>query len=234
MAVLQATAEAWLRVTGRPLIEGYGLSETSPVVAVNPTNSSAYSGSIGLPVPSTDVAVLDEAGQPVAVGERGELAVRGPQVMAGYWRKPDETRAAITADGYFLTGDIAIMDAQGYFRIVDRKKDMIIVSGFNVYPSEIEQVASQHPDVLECAVVGVPDARTGEAVRLVAVRRDESLTEAALLDWLHARLTGYKRPRQVVFVAELPKNNVGKILRRALRPAAGDASPDNAAPSRTN
>jgi len=230
MAVLQATAEAWLRVTGRPLIEGYGLSETSPVVAVNPTDSSAYSGSIGLPVPGTDVAVLDEAGQPLPVGERGELAVRGPQVMAGYWRKPDETRAALTADGYFLTGDIAIMDAQGYFRIVDRKKDMIIVSGFNVYPSEIEQVASQHPDVLECAVVGVADARTGEGVRLVAVRRDESLTEAALLDWLHARLTGYKRPRQVVFVAELPKNNVGKILRRALRPASGDAAPDNFAP----
>jgi len=217
MAVLRATAEAWLRVTGRPLIEGYGLSETSPVVAVNPTNSDAYSGSIGLPVPGTDVAVLDDAGQPVAVGERGELAVRGPQVMAGYWRNPEETRAAMTSDGYFLTGDIAIMDEHGYFRIVDRKKDMIIVSGFNVYPGEVEQVASQHPDVLECAVVGVADARSGEAVRLYAVRRDETLTEQALLDWLHTRLTGYKRPRQVVFLPELPKSNVGKILRRELR-----------------
>jgi len=219
MAVLQATAEAWLRVTGRPLIEGYGLSETSPVVAVNPTNSDAYSGSIGLPVPGTDVAVLDDAGRPAPQGERGELAVRGPQVMAGYWRNPEETRAAMTEDGYFLTGDIAIMDAHGYFRIVDRKKDMIIVSGFNVYPGEIEQIASQHPDVVECAVIGVPDARSGEAVRLVAVRRDETLTEQALLDWLHTRLTGYKRPRQVVFLPELPKSNVGKILRRELRDA---------------
>jgi len=217
MAVLRATAEAWLRVTGRPLIEGYGLSETSPVVAVNPTNSDAYSGSIGLPVPSTDVAVLDDAGQPVAQGERGELAVRGPQVMAGYWRNPDETRAAMTPDGYFLTGDIAIMDAHGYFRIVDRKKDMIIVSGFNVYPGEIEQIASQHEGVAECAVIGVPDERSGEAVHLYAVRRDETLTEEALLAWLHARITGYKRPRKVVFLPDLPKSNVGKILRRELR-----------------
>jgi len=219
MAVLQSTAEAWLRVTGRPLIEGYGLSETSPVVAVNPTNSDAWSGSIGLPVPGTDVAVLDDAGQPVAQGERGELAVRGPQVMAGYWRNPDETRAAITPDGYFLTGDIAIMDEYGYFRIVDRKKDMIIVSGFNVYPGEIEQIASQHEGVVECAVIGVPDERSGEAVHLYAVRRDEALTEEALLAWLHERITGYKRPRKVVFLPELPKSNVGKILRRELRGA---------------
>jgi len=224
MAVLRTTAEAWLRMTGRALVEGYGLSETSPVVAVNPTDSCEYSGGIGLPVPSTDVAVLDAQGHPVARGERGELAVRGPQVMAGYWRRPDATREVMTPDGYFLTGDIATMDERGAFRIVDRKKDVILVSGFNVYPGEIEQTASAHPGVQECAAVGVPDAHSGEAVALYVVKRDDTLTEQALRDWLHERLTGYKRPKRIVFRTELPKSNVGKILRRALRDEAASTS----------
>jgi len=218
MAVQRHVAERWLQITGHPLVEGYGLSETSPVATVNPTDTTAYSGSIGLPLPSTDVAILDDEGNTVPLGERGEVCIRGPQVMLGYWQKPDETRQCMTADGFFRTGDIGIMDEQGYTRIVDRKKDMIAVSGFKVYPNEVEAVIASHPGVLECAVVGVPDERSGEAVKAFVVKKDESLTEAQLIEWCKDKLTGYKRPHSVEFRAELPKSNVGKILRRELRP----------------
>ncbi|MEN5346342.1 AMP-binding protein [Achromobacter mucicolens] len=225
MAVQQQVAERWLKITGRPLIEGYGLSETSPVATVNPTNATAYSGSIGLPLPSTDVAILDDAGNEVPLGERGEVGIRGPQVMLGYWRKPDETRNSMTADGFFRTGDIGIMDEQGYTRIVDRKKDMIAVSGFKVYPNEVEAAVAQHPGVLECAAIGVPDEHSGEAVKVFVVKKDPSLTEAQVQQWCKDKLTGYKRPRFVEFRDELPKSNVGKILRRELRPDAQAAAP---------
>lgn len=218
MAVQRHVAERWLQITGHPLVEGYGLSETSPVATVNPTDTTAYSGSIGLPLPSTDVAILDDEGNTVPLGERGEVCIRGPQVMLGYWQKPDETRQCMTADGFFRTGDIGIMDEQGYTRIVDRKKDMIAVSGFKVYPNEVEAVIASHPGVLECAVVGVPDEHSGEAVKAFVVKKDESLTEAQLIEWCKDKLTGYKRPHSVEFRAELPKSNVGKILRRELRP----------------
>ncbi|SAH90966.1 long-chain-fatty-acid--CoA ligase [Bordetella ansorpii] len=218
MAVQPSVAERWLKLTGRPLIEGYGLSETSPVATVNRTDATEYTGSIGLPLPSTDVAILDEAGAELPLGERGEVCIRGPQVMLGYWQKPEETRAVMTQDGYFRTGDIGIMDSAGYTRIVDRKKDMISVSGFKVYPNEVEAVLSSHPGVLECAVVGIPDGHSGESVKAFVVRRDASLTEEALLQWCQDKLTGYKRPRHVEFRNELPKTNVGKILRRELRP----------------
>ncbi|WPL82090.1 AMP-binding protein [Bordetella hinzii] len=217
MAVQPSVAERWLQITGHPLIEGYGLSETSPVATVNPTDSSAYSGSIGLPLPSTDVAILDDQGNEVPLGERGEVAIRGPQVMAGYWQKPEETRQVMTADGFFRTGDIGIMDERGYTRIVDRKKDMIAVSGFKVYPNEVEAVIAACPGVQECAVIGVPDGHSGEAVRAYVVRRDPAVSEADILKWCESRLTGYKRPRAVIFRDELPKSNVGKILRRELR-----------------
>ena len=220
MAVQQSVAERWLKITGRPLIEGYGLSETSPVATVNPTNATAYSGSIGLPLPSTDVAILDDAGHEVPLGERGEVGIRGPQVMLGYWQKPEETRQSMTADGFFRTGDIGIMDDKGYTRIVDRKKDMIAVSGFKVYPNEVEAVVAQMPGVLECAAIGVPDEHSGEAVKVFVVKSDASLTEAQVQAWCREKLTGYKRPRFVEFRDELPKSNVGKILRRELRPDA--------------
>lgn len=225
MAVQQPVAERWLKIIGRPLIEGYGLSETSPVATVNPTNATAYSGSIGLPLPSTDVAILDDAGHEVPLGERGEVGIRGPQVMLGYWQKPEETRQSMTADGFFRTGDIGIMDEQGYTRIVDRKKDMIAVSGFKVYPNEVEAVVAQLPGVLECAAIGVPDEHSGEAVKVFVVKSDPSLTEAQVQDWCREKLTGYKRPRFVEFRDELPKSNVGKILRRELRPDAPAAAP---------
>ncbi len=218
MAVQPSVAERWLKLTGRPLIEGYGLSETSPVATVNRTDATEYTGSIGLPLPSTDVAILDDAGAEVPLGERGEVCIRGPQVMLGYWQKPEETRAVMTQDGYFRTGDIGIMDSAGYTRIVDRKNDMISVSGFKVYPNEVEAVLSSHPGVLECAVVGIPDGHSGESVKAFVVRRDASLTEEELLQWCQDKLTGYKRPRHVEFRNELPKTNVGKILRRELRP----------------
>ena len=218
MAVQRHVAERWLEITGHPLVEGYGLSETSPVATVNPTDTTAYSGSIGLPLPSTDVAILDDAGNPVPMGERGEVCIRGPQVMLGYWQKPDETRQSMTEDGFFRTGDIGIMDEQGYTRIVDRKKDMIAVSGFKVYPNEVEAVIASHPGVLECAVVGVPDEHSGEAVKAFVVKKDQALTEQQLIDWCREKLTGYKRPHSVEFRDELPKSNVGKILRRELRP----------------
>jgi long-chain acyl-CoA synthetase len=217
MAVQEATARKWLELTGCPICEGYGLSETSPSATCNPTDTDRYSGTIGLPLPSTEIAIIDDDGQRVALGERGEIAIRGPQVMQGYWQRPDETSKVMTAEGFFRSGDIGVMDERGYVKIVDRKKDMILVSGFNVYPNEVEQVAALHPGVLEVAAVGVPDERTGEAVKLFVVRKDPALTEQALIEFCAKDLTGYKRPRQVEFRTELPKTNVGKILRRELR-----------------
>jgi long-chain acyl-CoA synthetase len=220
MAVQSATARLWLEKTGCPIVEGYGLSETSPSATCNAVDSETYSGTIGLPLPGTDLAVLDDAGQPLPPGTPGEIAIRGPQVMAGYWQRPDETAKVMTADGWFRTGDIGTMDERGQFRIVDRKKDMILVSGFNVYPNEVEDVISQLPGVLECAAVGVPDARAGEIVKAVVVRKDAAVTEADIRAHCEANLTGYKRPRVIEFRTELPKTTVGKILRRELRDAA--------------
>jgi len=221
MAVQQATAQRWLEITGCPVVEGYGLSETSPVVTSNRLDLAEFTGTIGVPLPSTEVAIRDDAGDDLPAGVAGEICIRGPQVMAGYWRRPDETALVMSADGFFRSGDIGVMDERGRVRIVDRKKDMILVSGFNVYPTEIEQVVSLMPGVLECAAVGVPDERTGEAVRLFVVRRDPALSEAEVSAWCRQNLTNYKRPRTIEFRAALPKTNVGKILRRELRtPAA--------------
>ena len=220
MAVQQATARLWLQKTGCPICEGYGLSETSPTLTCNPTDSSAYTGSIGLPLPDTEVRLLDDAGAEVDAGLPGEIAVRGPQVMAGYWQRPDETAQVMTADGFFRTGDIGLIDDRGYLRIVDRKKDMILVGGFNVYPNEVEDVLTQMPGILECAVVGVPDERNGEAVKAVLVRRDSGVTEADVRAYCEQNLTGYKRPRVIEFRSDLPKTAVGKVLRRQLRGAA--------------
>ena len=217
MAVQRAVAEKWLKVTGVPIIEGYGLSETSPVATCNPATAREYNGSIGLPFPNTDIAILDDEGRPVPCGEPGEIAIRGPQVMAGYWQRPDETAKVMTADGYFKSGDVGVMDERGYIRIVDRKKDMIIVSGFNVYPNEVEGVIAMHPGVAECAAIGIPDERCGEAVKVFVVRREAGLTEDELMEWCRQQLTGYKKPRYIEFRSELPKSNVGKILRRELR-----------------
>jgi len=217
MAVQQATAKLWLEKTGCPICEGYGLSETSPVAACNPTDSTAYTGTIGLPLSSTEIKLLDDDGVEVAPGQAGEIAIRGPQVMAGYWQRPDETAKVMTADGFFRTGDVGIVDERGYFKIVDRKKDMILVSGFNVYPNEVEDVLTQMPGVLEAAAVGVPDAKAGEAVKVVIVKKDQSLSEADVRAFCEANLTGYKRPKIVEFRTELPKTPVGKILRRELR-----------------
>jgi long-chain acyl-CoA synthetase len=220
MAVQQAVAERWKHVTGVPLIEAYGLTETSPAATINPLDLTDYNGSIGLPLPSTEVTLRDDAGHDVPLGERGELCIRGPQVMAGYWHQPDETAKVIDKDGWLATGDIAVLDERGFVRIVDRKKDMILVSGFNVYPNEVEGVAVAHPGVLECAAIGIPDAKSGEAVKLFVVKKDESLTAEALLAHCRQHLTGYKCPREVEFRRELPKTNVGKILRRELRDEA--------------
>lgn len=217
MAVQKATADKWKEVTGCAIAEGYGLSETSPVATANSLDLTVYTGSIGLPLPSTDVAILDDDGKPVAINEVGEIAIRGPQVMAGYWQRPDETAKVMTPDGFFKTGDIGIMDEQGMVRIVDRKKDMILVSGFNVYPNEVEQVVNLHPGVLECAAVGIPDAKSGEAVKLFVVKKDPNLTVQALQAYCHEQLTGYKCPKTIEFRDDLPKTNVGKILRRELR-----------------
>jgi len=217
MAVQQAVADKWLNLTGTPIVEGYGLSETSPVVTANRCDITAFTGTIGLPLPSTEVQILNESDQPVPFGQSGEIAVRGPQVMAGYWKRDDETAKVMTADGFMKTGDIGIMDEKGYTRIVDRKKDMIIVSGFNVYPNEVENVVASHPGVLEVACVGVPDQHSGEAVKLYVVKKDPALTAEALLAFCKEELTGYKRPRHVEFRDTLPKTNVGKILRRELR-----------------
>jgi len=217
MAVQQATAEKWARITGCAVVEGYGLSETSPVATVNRLDLDQFNGSIGLPVPNTEIAIRDDAGNDVPLGERGEICIRGPQVMAGYWNRPEESAEAISPDGFFKTGDIGVMDSEGFTRIVDRKKDMILVSGFNVYPTEIEQVVNLHPGVLECAAIGVPDPHSGEAVKLFVIKKDAALAEEDLSNYCHKQLTGYKRPKYIEFRDELPKTNVGKILRRELR-----------------
>ena len=217
MAVQSAVAKLWLEKTGCPICEGYGLSETSPSASCNPVTATEFSGTIGVPIPSTAMKILDDAGQEVPLGQHGEIAIKGPQVMAGYWQRPDETAKVMTADGYFKSGDIGFMDERGYFKIVDRKKDMVLVSGFNVYPNEVEDVVAQLPGVLECAVVGVVDDKTGEAVKLVIVKKDPALTEAQVREYCRANLTGYKQPKVVEFRTELPKTPVGKILRRELR-----------------
>jgi len=217
MAVQEAVARRWLEVTGCPICEGYGLSETSPSAVSNPTDTDAFSGTIGLPMPATDIAILDDAGRPVPTGDRGEIAIRGPQVMVGYWQRPDETAKVMTPDGFFKSGDIGIMDERGYVTIVDRKKDMILVSGFNVFPNEVENVVASHPGVLEVAAVGVPDKHSGEAVKVFVVKKDEALSERELMEYCAENLTAYKRPKHIEFRTDLPKTNVGKILRRELR-----------------
>ncbi|WP_312411739.1 AMP-binding protein [Comamonas sp.] len=217
-AVQSSVAERWLQRVGQPIVEGYGLSETSPVASCNFVGTGQKaSGSIGYPMPGTDMAILDDAGEPVPQGERGEVCIRGPQVMAGYWQRPDETAKSMTEDGFFRSGDIGIMEPDGMFRIVDRKKDMVLVSGFNVYPNEVEDVAASFPGVAECAVVGVPDEKTGEAIKLVVVRKSADVTEAQLRAHCAEHLTGYKRPKYIEFRDNLPKTPVGKILRRELR-----------------
>ncbi len=217
MAVQQSTAEAWMRITGCPVVEGYGLSETSPVATINRFDITGFTGTIGLPISSTEIAIRDDDGRDVPFGEPGEICIRGPQVMAGYWNRPDETAKVMTSDGFFKSGDVGVMDPQGYVKIVDRKKDMILVSGFNVYPTEIEQVVGMHPGVLECAAIGIPDERSGEAVKLFVVKKDLSLTEETLKAYCVENFTAYKRPKAIEFRDDLPKTNVGKILRRELR-----------------
>jgi long-chain acyl-CoA synthetase len=224
MAVQEAVAVKWKKVTGCTLIEAYGLTETSPAATINPVDIPAYNGSIGLPISSTEIELRDDDGKPVPLGQPGEICIRGPQVMAGYWQRPDETSKVMDKDGWFASGDIGVMDEKGFVRIVDRKKDMILVSGFNVYPNEIEGVVAMHPGVLECAAVGVPDKKSGEAVRLYVVRKDESLTAEAVIKHCREHLTGYKCPREVEFRKDLPKSNVGKILRRELRDEAKKAA----------
>lgn len=217
MAVQKAVADKWLQRTGAPILEGYGLSETAPVLTCNPGSNTAFNGSIGLPVPSTIISIRDDAGKALAVGEVGEITAKGPQVMAGYWQRPEETAKVMTSDGFFRTGDIGKMDEQGYVYIVDRKKDMVNVSGFNVYPNEVEGVIAMHPGVMECAVIGVPDQASGEAVKLFVVKKDPNLTEQDLMKFAAENLTGYKKPKYIEFRSDLPKTNVGKILRRELR-----------------
>lgn len=225
MAVLPSTAEAWKKITGTVIIEGYGLSETSPVATANPPVNSEFTGTIGVPLPATDVVLLDDDGNIVPLGaldeegnpQTGEISIRGPQVMKGYWNRPDETDKVMTKDGFFRTGDVGIMNDEGYFKIVDRKKDMILVSGFNVYPSEIEEVVATHPKVLEVAAIGVPNDKSGEVPKIFVVKKDPSLTAEEILEFTKKNLTGYKQPRLVEFMEELPKSNVGKILRKDLR-----------------
>jgi long-chain acyl-CoA synthetase len=217
MAVQQATAEKWLKITGCPVVEGYGLSETSPVATSNRLDLKEFTGTIGLPIPSTDIAIRDDDGRDLPFGQPGEICIRGPQVMVGYWNRPEETAKVMTADGFFRSGDVGVMDERGYVKIVDRKKDMILVSGFNVYPNEIEQVVNLHPGVLECAAVGVPDAKSGEAVKLFVVKKDPTLAEEDLIEYCKENFTAYKRPKYIEFRDDLPKTNVGKILRRELR-----------------
>jgi long-chain acyl-CoA synthetase len=217
MAVQRAVAEKWFEGTGCAILEGYGLSETSPVLTCNRGDSMTFTGTIGLPLPSTEIAIRNDNDHDVPLGQPGEICARGPQVMPGYWQRPDETAKVMSADGFFRTGDIGVMDAKGQVTIVDRKKDMILVSGFKVFPNEVEAVAASHPGVLECAVIGLPDERTGEAVKLFVVKKDPSLTEAELRKFCATQLTSYKMPRSIEFRSELPKTPVGKILRRALR-----------------
>jgi len=224
MAVQRAVAERFFKLTGCPIIEGYGLSETSPTLTCNRADNNEYTGTIGLPVSSTEISIRDDDGKEVALGQPGEICARGPQVMDGYWERPDETAKVMTPDGFFKTGDIGVMDATGQVKIVDRKKDMILVSGFNVYPNEVEDVVASHPGVLECAAVGVPDDNSGEAVVLFVAKKDPALTEQALLKYCSEQLTGYKKPKYIIFQQELPKTNVGKVLRRELRDQAMKAT----------
>jgi long-chain acyl-CoA synthetase len=220
-AVTPNVAKLWLEKTGCPICEGYGLSETSPSASCNPTTSTEFTGTIGVPLPGTFMKLLDDEGREVTgLGQPGEIAIKGPQVMAGYWQRPDETAKVMTAEGYFKSGDVGIVDARGYFKIIDRKKDMILVSGFNVYPNEVEEVASACPGVLECAAIGVPDEKTGETVKLVVVRKDAALTESQIMAYCRENMTAYKQPRVIEFREELPKTPVGKILRRELRAKA--------------
>jgi long-chain acyl-CoA synthetase len=219
-AVQEAVATRWLQTTGCPIVEGYGLTETCLGVTCNPADSLEFTGTVGLPLPNVSIRIIDNEGCSVPTGTAGEIAIKGPQVMAGYWQRSDETAQVMTHDGYFKTGDIGTMDERGYIRIVDRKKDMILVSAFNVYPTEIEAVVAGHPGVLECAAVGVPDEKTGEAVKLFVVRKDPALAERDLVAFCALQLTAYKRPKLIVFQDELPKSNVGKILRRELRERA--------------
>ncbi|MFN4238490.1 MAG: long-chain-fatty-acid--CoA ligase [Vogesella sp.] len=219
MAVQKAVADKWKDVTGTPLIEAYGLTETSPAACINPLDLKAYNGTIGVPIPSTDIQIRDNEGREVGIGEPGELCIRGPQVMKGYWQRPEETAKVIDSQGFLATGDMAMITPDGFVKLVDRKKDMILVSGFNVYPNEIEDVVALHPGVLEVACIGVPDDKSGEVVKVFVVKKDQGLTEADVLSHCRANLTGYKVPKAVEFRQELPKTNVGKILRRALRDA---------------
>jgi long-chain acyl-CoA synthetase len=228
MAVQHVVAQRWKQLTGVPLVEGYGLTESAPVAIANPVTIEEWSGQIGVPLPSTEASILDDDGQPVGLGEVGEIVLRGPQVMKGYWKRPDESAHVFTADGWLRTGDMGVMDEQGTIRITDRKKDMIVVSGFKVFPNEIEDVLTLHPGILEAAAIGVHDARSGEAVKVVVVRKDPGLSEADVLAHCREHLTGYKIPRVVEFRSEpLPKTNIGKILRRELRDnsAAGAPAP---------
>lgn len=223
MATLKATADLWYEKTGCPVLDGYGLSECSPMATNTPVNRTGVTGSIGMPVPNTDIVLFDDAGNPVSTGTPGEIGIKGPQVMAGYWNRPEETAKVIRRDGFLLTGDIGVMDVHGYIKIVDRKKDMILVSGFNVYPNEIEDVISQMPEVVECAAVGVLDEKSGESVKVFVVRADDGLTESDVRSWCEKNLTGYKRPRHIVFLPDLPKSPIGKVLRRELRDLPGNA-----------
>lgn len=218
MAMQKSVIENWQKTTGTHIAEGYGLTETSPVLCCNPINGTERIGTIGMPLPSTDIKIVDEEGKELPIGEEGELCAKGPQVMKGYWNKPDETAKIFDGDGWLLTGDIAKVDEDGFFQIVDRKKDMILVSGFNVYPNEIEDIVSKIPEVLEVAAIGIPDEKSGEAVKIFVVKKDENLTAETILAFCKENLTGYKRPKFVEFRTELPKSNVGKILRKELRP----------------
>ncbi|MBH5400555.1 long-chain fatty acid--CoA ligase [Bradyrhizobium sp. CNPSo 4010] len=217
MAVQRPVADQWKAITGCFIAEGYGLSETSPTLTCNPATATEFTGTIGIPVPSTYISIRDDDGNEVPLGQAGEICAKGPQVMSGYWNRPEETAKVMTADGFFRTGDIGIMDEKGYTKIVDRKKDMILVSGFNVYPNEVEEVIASHPGVLECAVIGIPDSKSGEAVKAFVVKKDPNLTADAVIKFCHEQLTGYKVPKHVEFRNDLPKTNVGKILRRQLR-----------------
>lgn len=217
MAVQRPVADQWKAITGCFIAEGYGLSETSPTLTCNPATATEFTGTIGIPVPSTYISIRDDDGNEVPLGQPGEICAKGPQVMSGYWNRPEETAKVMTADGYFRTGDIGVMDEKGYTKIVDRKKDMILVSGFNVYPNEIEEVIASHPGVVECAVVGIPDSKSGEAVKAFVVKKDPNLTAEAVIKFCHEQLTGYKVPKHIEFRNDLPKTNVGKILRRQLR-----------------